>query len=137
MGISRLFWPQELLDQWIVEEKISMEGDALTLVKENKTYAIKQALYFKSDVGDGDDKFQLLGRVKELSALEAMGAECYMDSVIIEDSAYQVTGGFLGVASNVEDLSSTRPRVQASSLPPAEDERDDRELLAKFLIDNL
>ena len=135
MGISRLFWPQELLDQWIVDEKISMEGDALTLVKENKTYAVKQALYFDADVGDGDDKYRLVGRVKELSALEAMGAECYMDSVIIEDSAYQVTGGFLGVPAETEDLSATRPRVQAAV--SSDDDRDDRELLAKFLIDNL
>ena len=32
MGANRFFWPQELLDQWIVEEKIVLEGEQLTIL---------------------------------------------------------------------------------------------------------
>lgn len=137
MGISRLFWPQELLDRWIVDEKISMEGDVLTLLKENAAYKVKQAVFFDADVGDGDDKFRLVGRVKDLSRLEEMDAEYYMDSVIVQDSAYQVTGGFLGEQMPAEDLSRTIPHGSSSAAPSFEDEKEDKELLAKFLIENL
>ncbi len=136
MGINRLFWPQALLDQWIVDEKISIQGEKLTLKTENKMFMVRQAVLFTADVGDGEDKYRLIGRVKEVSALEAMGAEHYMDSVIIEDSAYEVTCGFVG--DPMEDLSLTRPRSQSpmSSLS-GEDDRNEKELLAKFLIENL
>jgi hypothetical protein len=137
MGISRLFWPQALLDQLSVDEKISIKDDKLTVIKENMAYAVKQAVLFTADVGEGDDRCHLLNRVKELSALQEMGAEHYMDSVIIEDSAYQVTGGFVGEPVIVEDLSKTRPRSHAPSSISGEDDRDEKELLAKFLIENL
>ena len=141
MGVSRLFWPQDTLDQWIVEEKISMDGACLTILEEGRTYNVSQAVYFSADVGGGEDEFHLVGRVKELSALEKMGAECYMDSVILQDSAYQVVGGFVGESAESENLSTTRPRVPSAAAPSPvrteEDERNDKELLAKFLIENL
>ncbi len=141
MEISRLFWPQNILDEWMVDEKIAMEGDSLTITEEGKTYKVAQAVYFSADVGDGDDAFHLVGRVKTLSALEKIGAECYMDSVILQESAYQVVGGFVGELTEADDLSITRPRLPSGAARPAvrneEDERNDKELLAKFLIENL
>jgi hypothetical protein len=137
MGISRLFWPQALLDQWIVDEKISVKGEKLTLKNENIDYAVKQAVLFTADVGEGDDRQHLVGRVKELAALQAMGAEHYMDSVIIEDSAYQVTGGFVGEPIILEDLSKTRPRSLSPASTLEGDDDNEKELLAKFLIENL
>ncbi len=127
MEVSRLFWPQELLDQWIVEEKIVLEGERLTIPSENRAYRVKQAVYFTTDVGSGEDAHKLVGRVKAICELEKMGAEHYMDSVLIEDSAYQVVTGFLGEQFPTD-------RQQAAS---TENDSDDKELLARFLIENL
>ena len=143
MGVNRFFWPQELLDQWIVEEKITLDGQKLTLIDENRIYDVQQAIYFTSDVGDGKDHYKLIGRVKEKSTLESMNGEHYMDSVLIEDSAYQVVPGFTG--EPVQDVETQdRSREKAADLSEAiagqtgeEDSVDDRELLAQFLIDNL
>jgi hypothetical protein len=88
MGENRLFWPQEMMDEWLVDEKAVISDDVLTISDENKKYRILQAVHFVADVGDGDDIHSLVGKVKEVSILENMGAEHYMDSVIIEDSAY-------------------------------------------------
>jgi hypothetical protein len=140
MAISRLFWPQELLDQWIVDEKIVLEGERLTLVKENQVYRVKQALYFVADVGDGNDELKLVGRVKDISEIEAMGGEHYMDSVILEDSAYQVVNGFVGEQTPVAaQKTKTAPRSITDALANknGEGEQDDKELLAKFLMENL
>ena len=143
MGVNRFFWPQELLDQWIVEEKINLDGQLLTLIEENRIYDVQQAVYFTSDVGDGDDKYNLIGRVKEKSTLEEMEAEHYMDSVLIDESAYQVVPGFTG--EPVQDAETVeKSKEKATELSEAisgyadeEESVDDRELLAQFLIDNL
>lgn len=142
MGVSRLFWPQELLDQWIVDEKISLEGEELTIQKERRTYQVKQAVYFTKDVGGGADDHKLLGRVKELKALESMGAEHYMDSVILEDSAYEVVMGFIGELSSIDGTDSRGASDIADAVAEhagdkGDDKDNDKELLAKFLIENL
>ncbi|MCP4601032.1 MAG: hypothetical protein GY847_10990 [Proteobacteria bacterium] len=141
MGVNRFFWPQELLDQWMVEDKILLDGEQLTIVENGRTYQVKQAVYFSADVGDGQDSYELVGRVKEISILDKMNAEHYMDSVLIEDSAYQVVPGFAGeplieikkeAGERASDISCA-----IASQTGEEDEIDDRELLARFLIENL
>ena len=140
IGVNRFFWPQELLDQWIVDEKIILDGDKLTLAEEKRDFKVQQAVYFVADVGDGEDVHELVGRVKEVATLEEMGAEHYMDSVLIDDSAYQVVPGFTGepVAEPALDPKSSAADITgAISGHAGEEESDDRELLAKFLLDNL
>lgn len=141
MGVNRVFWPQTLLDQWIVDEKIVLENDTLVIREKNQAYKVFQAVFFETDVGDGSDTLGLIGRVKEVVALDEMGAEHYMDSVLIGDAAYQVVPGFIGTP--VELI------IQGSKVPPIDisgaiathtgdnDEDTDRELLARFLIENL
>jgi hypothetical protein len=141
MGANQFFWPQELLDQWIVEEKIVLEGEQLTILEENRTYLLNQAVYFIEDVGDGSDQYKLVGRVKNKGVLEEMEAEHYMDSVLIGDSAYQVVSGFAGapeakIAEQIQKKSSDITGAIASQTGD-ETDVDDRELLARFLIDNL
>lgn len=142
MGENRFFWPQELLDEWIVDEKISLEGPTLTINSEDRTYEVQQAVYFEADVGDGADGHGLVGRVKEIATLEEMGAEHYMDSVLIEDSAYQVVPGFSGLplGAHAQDAPGTPATNLPDALAAGDSESgpgDDKELLAKFLIENL
>ena len=139
MGENRLFWPQEMMDEWIIDEKASIEDDLLTIIDENMTYRLSQAVHFVADVGDGSDQHSLIGKVKELSALQKMGCEHYMDSVLLDDSAYEVVQGFTGIPV-VDQLQqpaqkkSSGAKGQTDSLG---DENDDRDLLANFLLDNL
>jgi len=139
MGSNRLFWPQDIMDQLTVDEKATIEEDVVSLVDDNLSYRVKQAVHFVADVGDGSDPHKLVGRVKELAALEELGAEHYMDSVLIEDSAYKVVEGFAGeplidVAGDPkgEDITGA-----VAAQAGAEGEGEDQELLAKFLLDNL
>lgn len=131
------------MDEWVVEEKASIVEDVLTIVDEEVKYRLSQAVHFLKDVADGSDPHNLVGRVKELSILESMGAEHYMDSVILQDSAYEVVTGFTGepmieiaptIKTRANDISGavmTQTRVKEDAEP------EDRELLAKFLLDNL
>jgi len=143
MGNNRLFWPQETMDEWVIEEKASIDEDVLTISGEEVKYRLSQAVHFKKDVGDGSDPHNLVGRVKELAILESMGAEHYMDSVLIEDSAYEVVTGFTGepiieiaptAKTRANDISGA---VMTQTQAKQDGEPEDRELLAKFLLDNL
>jgi hypothetical protein len=139
MGANRLFWPQEMLDQLIVDEKATIDDEVLSIDDDKLRYRVNQAVHFVADVGDGSDPHRLVGRVKELDALVEGGAEHLMDSVLLGDSAYQVIQGFSG-----EPLIDIRADAKGEDMAGAvaaraEDEEDgeDRELLAKFLLDNL
>ena len=90
---------------------------------------------------DCPNSSKMIGRVKETKTLEDMGAEHYMDSVLIGDSAYQVVSGFAGapeakIAEQIQKKSSDITGAIASQTGD-ETDVDDRELLARFLIDNL
>jgi hypothetical protein len=142
MGMNRLFWSQELLDRWILEEKISLEDDRLMIKEDDHEYRVSQAVYFVADVGDGDDPHDLVGRVKEAKQLEEMGAEHYMDSVLVEDCAYEVKPGFIGLpfvseAGDAQERPKDISGALAMQAGDGEDGEDDRELLAKFLLENL
>jgi len=138
MGANRLFWPQDVMDQLTVDEKATIEDDVLLLAEEKLRYRVRQAVHFVADVGDGSDPHKLVGRVKELSALEGLGAEHYMDSVLIGDSAYKVVEGFAG--EPIIEITGDGKGVDITGAVVAqagEGEGEDRELLAKFLLDNL
>lgn len=139
MGVNRLFWSQELLNELLLEDKISLEGKRLRIKGENKNYQVSQAVYFLSDVGDGKDAYKLVGKVKELSTLEEMGGEHYMDSVLIQDSAYKVVAGFTGtpMVQAASISAGKRSDNLSDALNAQSEESDDRELLARFLIENL
>ena len=86
-----------MMDEWLGDEKALIEEDVLTIIEDKMKYKLSQAVHFVADVGDGDDAHKMIGKVKEVSTLEEMGSEHYMDSVIIEDSAYEVVQGFTGL----------------------------------------
>ena len=56
---------------------------------------IQPAVRFISVAGDDEDAHNLLGRVKDLETLTQAGADQYMDSVILGETAYDVEAGFV------------------------------------------
>ena len=106
-----------------------------------RSYHITQAVYFEADVGGGADPHGLVGRVKETAALEKLGAEHYMDSVLLGDSAYKVTPGFTGQPIIEVATAERGADITGAVITQAGDsgsgESGDRELLARFLLDNL
>ncbi|MCK9521888.1 MAG: hypothetical protein M0R76_02445 [Proteobacteria bacterium] len=138
MGTNRMFWPQAQMDEWVLDEKAVIADNVLSLHDDPLKYALHQALHFVADVADGTDPHQLVGKVKEVQTVLEMGAEHYMDSVILGDAAYQVVQGFTGVpifepatAPSVSNIS------QAVKKQTGDAEQDERELLANFLLEKL
>jgi len=96
MGSNRVFLPQDALDRWMSEQRISVDGDIMTLLKEGMRFRLKTAMRFVSEVAGGGDGAQLIGKVKDVDQISALGAEHCADSVVFGESAYQVIEGFVG-----------------------------------------
>jgi len=96
MSQNRVFFPQQALDQWLEEGRIALVGDELTASAEGRRFGLQSAVRFMSEVTTGEDPNDLVGKVKSLEALQALGAEHCPGSVIVGDNAYEVIDGFLG-----------------------------------------
>lgn len=90
----KLFIPQEDFDAWLSAEKVSLEGEILSLLGTNISLRLVPGCHFKG-VQAGHDQRGLLGKVKAKAALAALGAEVYLDSVILGETAYEVEAGFV------------------------------------------
>ncbi len=94
--MSRLFISVERLENWTAEGKAALEGDRMTLLELNRKFAMVPAVHFLKTEGSDHDPHDLLGRVKSKDALVSMGAEHFANSVIYNDTAYNVVEGFIG-----------------------------------------
>lgn len=96
MRENRLFVPQHMLDHWLSEDRIEVQGEVMITKPEGQRFNLTTAVLFKSEVSGTEDEHELVGRVKDLDQLAELGAEHYADSVILKDNAYQVVEGFAG-----------------------------------------
>ena len=94
--MARLFISQDRLDAWSAEGRVEVEGDVMTLKADGRSFRIYPAVRFLKVSGNDADANDLVDRVKSDSELESLGADHYMDSVILGDVAYDVQSGFLG-----------------------------------------
>jgi len=136
MPEHRLFVSQETLDKWMVEERVDVSGDVMTLVPEGKKFQLASAVHFTEEVAGGGDDAQLIGKVKDLEVLAELGGEHVSDSVILDESAYVVVEGFLGTP--IQDASDGKPTGSsidgAARAALGEPSEEDVDLLAQFFL---
>ncbi|HET6612970.1 MAG TPA: hypothetical protein VFG83_13310 [Kofleriaceae bacterium] len=94
--MARLFISQERLDSWTAENRIVIDGEVMTLTDGGRRFTIRPAVLFTSVSGSDADPNSLVGTVRDEDALATMGADCYMTSVIVDETAYDVVNGFVG-----------------------------------------
>lgn len=137
MTAHRLFVSQDVLDRWMVEEQISVEGDVMTL-DGNQRFRLLTAVCFTEELTGEGDPNELIGRVKDVETLAQMGGELVSDSVILGDKAYTVIEGFLG--EPVEPAADGSGSDMASAMGAALGEKAESteiDLLAQFFLDQL
>src|SRR5262249_47807081 len=147
-----LFVPQSVLDKWSEQGRIQVDGNVLTILGEQKSFALTSAVRFLK-MEAGEDTAGLLAKVKTTDALKQMGAEHYMESVLLGEVAYQVQQGSLADANALRraaaasqaaaSKSGQAPAAPGSTANPTqsgqqgEKKGDDQDMLAQFLLDNL
>jgi hypothetical protein len=132
-----LFVPQTVLDKWSEQGRVRVDGKVLTILGDNKAFQLTSAVRFLK-LEAGDDKAKLLQKVKTTDALKQMGAELYMQSVLLGESAYEVQQGFLADASGLRRAAGAaqaggKARKGEAGKPAAEGP----DLLVQYLLDKL
>lgn len=95
MAEHRLFVSQETLDLWMTDGHVQVDGDVLTLAGGHR-FKLKTAVHVLDEIAGGGDAAGLIGTVRDVEAIAALGGEHVSDSLILNDSAYTVVEGFLG-----------------------------------------
>ncbi len=130
-GISeKVFFTQKTLDSLNEENKISLEGDLLTIMTNEKPcFTIIPAYRFMHVESGDEDPLKVLGKVKTEEEAKQMDIDIYRDSAIFKETVYVVEPGFIGVPKRDEPTPPKEPK----KAPP----KSDDELLADFLLKNM
>jgi len=129
---NRVFFPQVALDEWLVEDRVDLKNDELTIKSEGRKYRIIEAIRVLREVSGVSDSHELLGKVKSKAFLAELGAEILETSMILGDNAYDVVPGFVGApVGTFADHQRVGPPSQTRNLTTDED------LLAAFLATKL
>lgn len=118
MAGNRLFVSQAVLDRWLGEERVEVNGEELTLLPERHRFDLKTAVLFKEEVTGAGDSLSLIGRVKDVDQITALGGDYSAGSVIIGDLAYEVVEGLAGTpVTKAADLSSAISTLSGEERP--------------------
>ncbi len=91
----KVFIPQEVVDRWITTDKVELAGEIMTFRGAGLALRMVPGYYFDHVSGGSDERYNLLGRAKAKAAIAALGAEAYMNSVLLGETAYEVEVGFV------------------------------------------
>jgi hypothetical protein len=91
----KVFIPQDVVDSWVTADKVELSGEVMTFRGLGVALRMVPGYYFDHVSGGSDEGHNLLGRAKAKAAIAAMGAEAYMNSVILGETAYEVEAGFV------------------------------------------
>jgi len=107
----KIFLPQDVVDSWIAADQVELSGEIMTFRTQQVALRLVPGYCFDQVSGGSDEGHDLLGRAKTKAAVSALGAEVYMNSMILGETAYEVTPGFIAKPLSPE---STRHTVLAA-----------------------
>jgi hypothetical protein len=96
VATNRVFFPQQIVDRWLADSVVGLEGEVLVVLPDGPAFLLTSAVRFGAEVGSGEDGPGLCGKVKTLQAIEALSGEYDLGSVVLGDYAYEVVDGFVG-----------------------------------------
>jgi hypothetical protein len=121
----KLFLPNATLESWTVEEKADLKDGKLVIAETKASYPVVSAVHLHTLV-TGADNHKLLAKVKTDEQLRALGAEHMSDSVLIGETAYEATQGFITEVA----APAKAEKSKAAGSPEAD-------MLAAFILDKL
>jgi len=95
MAVNRLYISQMKLDEWVEGGAARVASRALYIIDEGRSYDLCPAYRFVGESSETGDPDNLIGRVKDEASMAELGADAYMTSAILGETAYDVEQGFL------------------------------------------
>lgn len=91
----KVFLPQDVVDNWVTADKVELAGAIMTFREAGLSLRLVPGYFFQRVSGGSDEGHNLLGRAKMKAAVAALGAEAYLSSVLLGETAYDVESGFI------------------------------------------
>ena len=139
MGDTRLFLSQMVLDRWLGEGRVEVDSDVMTTLPDRRGFKIKTAVLFQTELTGAGDEPSLIGRVKDLEQLTALGGDYSAGSVVLGDLAYEVAEGFVGEpipeAPGLRPPSGPHDLAQAMQRAAGGDPTSEVDLLARLFLE--
>lgn len=129
MPIQR-FLSQQQFVTWADGGLVDVQGDRVVMVAEKRAFKIREAVRFLKLVS-GEDPTGLVSKVKTTQQLKDLGAEHYLDSVILGESAYEVMQGY------VAEGERPAPAAAAPAGPSRQGASGEADLLANFILNKM
>lgn len=100
---EKLFFSHEIINSWTDDKRVQFENDTLFIStgKGRQEYKLNPAFRFIKVAGGGEDPHNLVNTIHTADELKAMGADVYMNSGIVGETAYDLEQGY--VATKAED----------------------------------
>jgi hypothetical protein len=98
--MAHLFISQERVARWTSELKVSLEDNLMLMLADRYAFALTPAVRVLRNVaydGEGTDPSGLVGCVKTHEQLRALGAEPYLESLVLGEAAYEIQSGYVAV----------------------------------------
>ena len=113
---TRVFFPQEVIDVWVADDRVDFSMEEILLQAEQRRYRTVEAVRIVVEVTGTGDPNELVGTVKSKAFLAELGAEILEGSMVIGDNAYDVVPGFVGEPiGTIEEHRAKNPASQAVS----------------------
>jgi hypothetical protein len=116
MATNRVFFSQSAVDAWLADGRVSLEGDVLRLLPDGPSFRLASAVHIQNEVAGGGDAERLVGKVKCVEAVAALGGELAGGSVVLGDNAYEAADGFVGELVVEPGVDGTRVRSKLAAL---------------------
>jgi hypothetical protein len=107
----KVFLPQDVVDNWVTADKVELAGAIMTFRGAGLSLRLVPGYFFQRVSGGSDEGHNLLGRAKMKAAVAALGAEAYLSSVLLGETAYDVESGFIAKPT---DAACTRQTLVAA-----------------------
>ena len=101
---AKVFISQGAIDSWVSSDQAEISGSSLSFRSSPQALRLTPASYFTRVSAGKDDPHGLVGKVLDEEAVLALGGETYMSSVLLDETAYDVEPGFLGVPVSPGDM---------------------------------
>ena len=138
--MKKIFISGGVLDSLFAENKAELDGDRLTIhTRNDQVYRITAAFKFISVADGSKDSNGLMGKIYTKEELDKIKADIYMDSAIVNDLAYTVEPGFVGIpeAGSEPAAAATEPAKEQPRSPSEQaqaDESAEQDQLADYLL---
>jgi hypothetical protein len=123
-----IFLKYSLLEELEATNKGNVSADKVLTLVNSKKYQLEEAVIFKA-VLEGNNQ-ELLNKILTNKEIEEKGYDMYMDTIIVDDTVYQVEEGFKGIL--IQDSATNQPQIKENEFK--KEEKTSEQLLADLML---